>query len=295
MSGCFGGSSQDGRPSGQGVLVTGCSSGIGRAIAVHLAEQGFTVFATVRKERDAEALRQLGNPNLAPACPLDLTRLTDIPPIIDWVTQELQRRGQAGLYAVVNNAGGGSIAPIELLDVNKFRMEAETRLIGPVALLQACLPLIRQAQGRVVWIVTPALLPIRYVASIHAYDFAVNCLARTLQLELAPWNIPSIQIRCGGIQTAAPAKTRQDFAESLRQWPPECVERYASSLEHEQTMLAEFDMQRTDPREVAKVVQRALCARKPKSRYQIGYMAGIAALAEYLPQPLLDFVMSKRA
>lgn len=282
-------------PNGEGVLVTGCSSGIGRATALHLAARGFTVFATVRRERDADDLRQLGNPNLVPIWPLDLTHLADIPPVVDLMTQELKRRGQQGLYAIVNNAGGGAIAPIELLDIGKFQREAETRLIGPVALLQAFLPLIRQAQGRVVWIVTPALLPIRYVSSIHAYDFAVNCLARTLQLELAPWNIPSIQVRCGGIQTAAPAKSAQELEEFFKHWPPERFELYATALKEEQASLAQFDKKRTDPQEVAKVVQRALCAPQPKRRYQIGYLAGVATLAEYLPQPLLDWVMSKRA
>src|SRR5512143_3698011 len=92
-------------PNGEGVLITGCSSGIGRAVALHLAARGFTAFATVRRERDADELRQLGNPNLVPIWPLDLTRLADIPPVVDLVTQELKRRGQQGLYAIVNNAG----------------------------------------------------------------------------------------------------------------------------------------------------------------------------------------------
>jgi NAD(P)-dependent dehydrogenase (short-subunit alcohol dehydrogenase family) len=287
--------SQSWRPSGEGVLVTGCSSGIGRATAIQLAESGLTVFATVRKERDAEQLRQLGNPNLVSTYPLDLTRLTDIPPLVDFVSQEMRRRGKEGLFAIVNNAGGGSIAPIELMDVARFRLEAETRLIGPVALLQAFLPLIRQAHGRIVWIVTPALMPIRYVSSIHANDFAANCLARTLQLELKPWNIPSIQVRCGGINTAAPTKTDDEFAASFKQWPSERFKLYAAALEKEQVELAKFDEKRTEPQEVAKVVLKALIANKPKARYQIGYMAGVAALAEYLPQPLLDWVLSKRA
>ncbi len=279
---------------GEGVLVTGCSSGIGRAVALHLAAQGFTVFAAVRKAHDADALRQLGDPNLIPVCPLDLTHLTDIPPIVDFVSQEMQRRGKDGLYAIVNNAGGGSIAPIELMEIDKFRTEAETRLIGPVALLQAFLPLIRRAHGRLVWIVTPGLMPLPYLSSIHAYDFAVNCLARTVQLELAPWDIPSIQIRCGGIQTAAPAKTARELEESFKNWPKERFELYAASLEKELAEQAKFDKKRTDPREVAKVVQKALCASHPKRRYQIGYMAGVAALAEALPQSLLDWAMSRR-
>lgn len=60
-------------PNGEGVLITGCSSGIGRAAAVHLARRGFTVFATVRKESDVQSLSKLNEPNLVPTYPLDLT------------------------------------------------------------------------------------------------------------------------------------------------------------------------------------------------------------------------------
>jgi Gpi18-like mannosyltransferase len=58
--------------------------------------------------------------------------------------------------------------------------------------------------------------------------------------------------------------------------------------------MAEFDQTRTEPEQVAKVVCAALCAKKPKRRYQIGYMAGAAALLEYLPQSAVDFIMAKR-
>lgn len=98
-------------PNGEGILVTGCSSGIGRTVAFHLARRGFTVFATVRKQTDADQLRQLNEPNLVPVCPLDLTNHDHIPPILDFVTRELQARGKKGLYAIVSNAGAGGIAP----------------------------------------------------------------------------------------------------------------------------------------------------------------------------------------
>ena len=89
---------------GEAVLITGCSSGIGRAIALGLAKHGFTVFASVRKEADAESLRRLDEPNLVPVCPLDLTRLEHIKHAADTVVHELERRGKKGLYALVNTA-----------------------------------------------------------------------------------------------------------------------------------------------------------------------------------------------
>lgn len=277
-----------------GVLVTGCSSGIGREAARYLAKQGFTVFATVRKEEDAEALEQLDLPNLVPTWPLDLTRLEQIPGLVEFVRKELHHRDLPGLYALVNNAGGGGIAPIELMDPEDFRTELETRLLGPVALLQALLPLIRTARGRILWIATPALIPIPFVSSIHACDFAANCLARTLHLELQPWGIPNILIRCGGIQTPSPEKSDRELQENLRHWPEDRAALYRGRLEQEREGFAEFDEKRTPPEEVARVIHRALAARRPRRKYLIGHMARAAAVLEYLPQTWVDFIMARR-
>ena len=276
---------------GRGVLVTGCSSGIGRAIALHLARRGFTVFATVRREADRAALAELEDPNLVPVCPLDLTRPADIPPLVDRIEAELARRGQAGLYALVNNAGGGGVAPVELMDTEAFRVELETRLSGPVALVQALLPLLRRGAGRIVWIVTPAIIPTPYVAGIHACDFAANCLARTLDIELAPWEIPVVQVRCGGIKTAKGLDTVAQ-TEAILAHP--CGELYRGQLEGWAREMAAFDRHRTPPERVVEVVAAALCAARPKHRYSIGHMASAAAFLEALPQPLADAILKAR-
>jgi NAD(P)-dependent dehydrogenase (short-subunit alcohol dehydrogenase family) len=273
------------------VLITGCSSGIGYATAQHLAKIGFTVFATVRKEADAEKLRRLAEPNLIPIHPLDLTNLGGVLPLVNTIQTEIQRRGQPGLYALINNAGGGSVAPIELMDVNTFHTELQTRLVGAVALVQAILPLLRQGAGRIVWIMTPATIPTPYVTSIHACDFAVNCIARTLDIELKPWHIPSIQIRCGGIKTTKGLETTAEVEAILRH--PK-AELYRQSLKRWSKEMAEFDQKRTDPEQVAQVVQKALCARNPKRQYSIGYMSGAAAFLESLPQSLTDTVLKAR-
>jgi NAD(P)-dependent dehydrogenase (short-subunit alcohol dehydrogenase family) len=284
------------------VLVTGCSSGIRRATALHLAQKGFTVFATVRKNADADTLRQLELPDLIPICPLDLARLDQVRAAQEEVSAELDRRGIAGLYALVNNAGAGSVAPVELMDLQKFQTELQARLVGPAALVQGFLPMIRKhrpgvlpgAHGRIAWIVTPSLTPTRYVASIHAPDFAVNCLVRTLNLELAPWGIPNIMIRCGGIQTAASARSAWELEQACREWPPERYALYAEALRREQEFFTRFDAKRTPPEAVARVVYRALTDPKPRSRYRVGYMSGAAALLESLPQPLADWLMARR-
>lgn len=281
-------------PNGKAVVVTGCSSGIGRATAIYLAQFGFTVFATVRKEADAQNLRNLNIPTLIPICPLDLSDPHDITMAVESIEAELDDRAGLELYAIVNNAGGGSISPIELMDVNQFRTELAARILGPIELLQAFLPHIRQAHGRVLWIATPALLPIPFVANIHACDFAINCLARTLQLELKPWNIPSIQIRCGGVMTAAPDRNMRELEAAFKQWPRERLQLYVDTLHKTQAEFAKFDTRRTQPEVIAKVVYKALTVSKPKRRYQIGHRSGVAMGLEYLPQPLVDSILESR-
>lgn len=281
-------------PGAAGVLITGCSSGIGHAMAIHLARHGFTVFATVRRETDADSLRNLNEPNLVPICPLDLSRLEQIPGVVERVNAELARRGGDGLYALVNNAGGGEVAPIELMNLDKFRIELQTRVLGSVAMVQAFLPMIRQAGGRIVWIVTPATIPTPYVTSIHACDFAVNGIARTLDIELERWGIPSIMIRCGGIKTKTGLRTTADLEASSQSWPRERSVLYEQALRQWGKDMAEFDEKRTEPGKVAEVVLRALCATRPRRRYAIGHMAGAAAFLESLPQPIADSILKAR-
>ena len=279
---------------GRSVLITGCSSGTGRETAIKLGEHGFTVFATVRKEADAENLRNLKVPNLVPVCPVDLTNLDHITNAAKVVADELDRRGKKGLYALINNTGGGSPAPVELMELDQFQRELQTRILGSVAMVQAFLPLIRQTSGRIIWIMTPALIPTPYVASIHACDFALNCIARTLEIELKPWRIPNIMIRCGGIKTPAGLRTTTDVEAVLQKGPPERVALYEKALRRWGKDMAEFDDKRTEPEKVAEMVFNALIAEDPKRRYSIGHMARLAVFLELMPQSVADWILKKR-
>ena len=285
------------------VLITGCSSGIGRASAIYLAERGFLVFAGVRKQSDVENLRHLNNPNLVPICPLDLTNLDHVSNAAETVAGELKKRDMFGLYALINNAGGGSPAPIELMDLEQFNRELHARLLGAVAMLQAFLPLIRQAEhlhlrqaagGRIVWIMTPAMIPTPYVTSIHACDFAVNCIARTLDIELKRWRIPNIMIKCGGIKTPAGLRTVADVNTVLRTAPPERTALYEDAFSRWANDMEEFDKHRTDPELVAEVIFKALSAARPRRQYSIGYLARAAAMLEAMPQPMADWILKMR-
>jgi NAD(P)-dependent dehydrogenase (short-subunit alcohol dehydrogenase family) len=276
------------------VLVTGASSGIGYTVAVYLAKQGYTVLATVRRNSDVEMLNKLGFNNLKPLCPLDLTKQEQIYSIANFVKEQITNNEWPSLYAIINIAGGGQIAPIELMNISGFREELEKRLVGPISLLQELLPLLRHTKGKVFWISTPGLFPVPYVADIHAPDFAVNYLARTLNLELRPDGIKNILIRCGGINTPSPKRTENNLIEKLKDCSKERVDIYKDRLVKLEKELKKFAAKRTEPEEVAELIAKVLSKQKTKVRYHVGYMSGLGAFLERLPQSWIDFIMGKR-
>jgi NAD(P)-dependent dehydrogenase (short-subunit alcohol dehydrogenase family) len=181
------------------------------------------------------------------------------------------------------------------MDLDRFRTEMETRVMGPTALLQRLLSLIRRARGgRILWIATPALMAVPYVASIHACEFAMNCIAQNLQLELSPWSIPNILIACGGIRTAAPARTKTELQSALRSWPREKADLYRKSLQKLEGQFDRFDQRRTEPEEVARALYTALTAAKPKRKYLVGHQAEWMNWARLLPQSMIDSMFQKR-
>jgi NAD(P)-dependent dehydrogenase (short-subunit alcohol dehydrogenase family) len=280
--------------SSKSVLITGASSGIGNATALHLAKQGYIVLAGVRKNSDVQTLNNLGLNNLKPLYPLDLTISDQILSATSLIKEQVRTNQIPALHAIINIAGGGSLSPVELLDISDFREELEKRIVAPVIMLKELLPLLRETKGRILWIATPALFPIPYVADIHAADFAVNYLARTLNLELIPDGIRNIMIRCGGIKTPSVARSEKELAERLDKMPKEKSDIYKSRLEKILKGQEKFDSKRTEPIEVAKLIAYVLVVKNPKTRYQIGHMSKLGALLEKFPQSWVDFIMEKR-
>ncbi len=121
------------------VLITGASTGIGRATAMHLDAKGWRVFAGVRKEADADSLRAAGSERLVPLM-LDVTDPEQIAAAADRVGDEV---GEAGLDGLVNNAGIAVPGPLETLPIDDFRRQVEVNLTAHVAVTQAMLPAIR--------------------------------------------------------------------------------------------------------------------------------------------------------
>src|SRR5688500_9161604 len=179
------------------VVITGASTGIGRACAIDLDGRGFRVFAGVRKDEDGERLRS-ERPSIEPLR-IDVTDAGEIAAARDRVGEEVGERGLAGL---VNNAGIAVPGPLEHLPLDEIRRQLEVNVLGQIAVTQAFLPLLRTARGRIVNIgsiggrvALPLLGP--YAGSKHAMEGISDSLRR----ELRPWGIEVSLVRPGPIAT----------------------------------------------------------------------------------------------
>jgi NAD(P)-dependent dehydrogenase (short-subunit alcohol dehydrogenase family) len=176
------------------ILVTGASTGIGRACALRFAELGYRIFAGVRKLADGEALRANSSGNIEPVL-LDVTQTESI-------VGALAVADDQPLAGLVNNAGIALVGPLELLPIDAWRKQFEVNVIGLVAVTQAFLPLLRRGRGRIVNIGSIAgrsALP-----GSGAYDstkFAVEAITDVLRMELHAFGISVSVIEAGAVAT----------------------------------------------------------------------------------------------
>jgi NAD(P)-dependent dehydrogenase (short-subunit alcohol dehydrogenase family) len=132
------------------VVISGASSGIGRHAALHLAEKGYVVFAGVRKETDADSIRQLQVKGLHPVL-LDVTKHDSCVAAYQTVKQ-FSQENKIPIVALVNNAGISRRVPAEIHQLNDIRRVFDTNFFGMVDLTQVFIPALRESKGRIVMI-----------------------------------------------------------------------------------------------------------------------------------------------
>jgi NAD(P)-dependent dehydrogenase (short-subunit alcohol dehydrogenase family) len=268
------------------VVITGASTGIGEACALRLDRIGFSVFAGVRKDADADRLRAEASSRLTPVR-LDVTDQATIDAARHQVEETVGERGIAG---VVNNAGVGYGGPIEFLPLDEWRAQFEVNVFGAVAVTQAFMPLVRKGQGRVVFIgsiggrfASPFIAP--YCASKYALEAIADCL----RFELRPWGINVAIVEPGSIATPIWDKAEDTLARLKRELPTEAMERYGDAIAAIDAFTHDAAKRGIPPDAVAKSVQHALTAKRPKTRYLVGRDARIqAAASTVLPDRMLD-------
>jgi NAD(P)-dependent dehydrogenase (short-subunit alcohol dehydrogenase family) len=271
------------------VLITGSSTGIGKACALHLDRQGWTVYAGVRKEADADDLRRAGSAKLTPVI-IDVTDQSQIDAVAKQIEADSGR-----LDGLVNNAGIGRGGPLEYLDLDEWRSQLEVNVIGQIAVTKAMLPLIRPAKGRVVFIGSiGGRLGSPLMGPYNASKFAIEGIGHALRQELKPKGVHVSVIEPGAIDTEIWNKA-EDTLERLRsELPPIALEEYAevmATFEKGLTMNAKNGISADV---VAKVVEHALTAKRPRTRYLVGKDAkAVGALGRFLPDRALDVIVAK--
>jgi NAD(P)-dependent dehydrogenase (short-subunit alcohol dehydrogenase family) len=209
------------------VVITGASTGIGRDAALHLDRNGFRVFAGVRRESDAESLRNEASPKLEPLL-LDVTDAAAIAAAAKRVDAEV---GSAGLAGLVNNAGIGIGAPIEFLDLDELRRQLEVNVVAVVAVTQAFLPALRRARGRLVNVGSiGGRVSQPLVGPYSASKFAMEAISESERMELAPFGIDVSLIEPGAIATAIWEKTQTYAGGMLQTLPPAANELYGDAV-----------------------------------------------------------------
>lgn len=247
------------------VVITGTSTGIGRATALRLAEHGWRVFAGVRRLEDGEELAREGGARIAPL----LLEVTDAGSI-ERAAKEVERAA-GGLTALVNNAGISVGGPVELVETAGLQRQFEVNVFGPMALTRALLPLLRRARGRIVNVSSGAgraSMPMLgvYCASKHALE----ALSDALRLELRGAGVDVVLVEPGLIRTPFVDKGRSE-AEQLREtWSPEQRAYYEPRLASYLDQIRRLERLASKPELVAGVIERALTARSPAPRYTAG-------------------------
>lgn len=248
------------------VVVTGASTGIGLACAVHLDKLGFRVFAGVRKKEDGRRLQSQASPQLIPLL-LDVTRQDHIDAAAARIRETV---GDAGLAGLVNNAGVAVAGPLELIPVAEFRRQFEVNLFGQIAVTQAMLPPIKAARGRIVnmgsisgKIATPYLAP--YCASKHALE----ALTDSLRLELRRFGVDVSIVEPGSVDTPIWDKSRSDADRLAEVFLKDADFRYREDFYAVRKATEQISRRAIPASKVVDAVVHALTAPRPKTRYPV--------------------------
>jgi NAD(P)-dependent dehydrogenase (short-subunit alcohol dehydrogenase family) len=267
-------------------VVTGASSGIGRATALALADRGNRVIAGVRRDEDAAALRT-ADARVEPVI-LDVTNP-------EHVAQLAERTSGLPVAGLVNNAGIAVGGPLEGLPIDAVRGQYEVNVLGTVRVTQAVLPSLRAAKGRIVNIGsiggrvgTPFLGP--YASS----KAAVRSLSAALRGELRPWGIWVALVEPGAIDTPIWRKGEEGAPEATAALPEHVQRLYDKQMRALVNTVRKTGRAAIPTDVVVETIEHALTARRPRAVYTVGRDARVqAALHAALPARAFDALVAR--
>jgi NAD(P)-dependent dehydrogenase (short-subunit alcohol dehydrogenase family) len=271
------------------VLVTGASTGIGRATALRLDADGWRVFAGVRDPAAAEALQEAASARLSTVF-LDVTEPDQIAAAAEWIETEADAR----LDGLVNNAGVAIPGPLETLPLEDFRRQLEVNLVAYVAMTQALLPFVRRAEGRIVFVSSiGGRIAFPFSGAYHAAKFGTEAIGDVFRQELRPWGLKVAIVEPGSIDTPIWERGERT-AEELKARAPKTDLLYGNALEKFRKVIQDTAARGIPPEKVAGAIAHALESKRPRSRYLVGLDAKVQArLRPLLPTPVFDKIVAR--
>lgn len=269
------------RPHGDGpgvALVTGASSGIGRATALALHEAGFTTYASARNVADLRDFRSRGGRAIA----LDVTDEES-----RHVAMKTIETTHGGVDVLVNSAGIGVAAPMEELDLDALRAEFEVNVFGLLRMSQLVLPAMRAKQsGRIINIGSVGgLFTAPGAGAYHMSKYAVEALSDAMRAEVGPFDIHVSLLQPTGVR-GTPFVDKQR-ATMPNEDPASPYASFKANWDSGVASLMKNERATVTPEQVATVVIRAATARRPRPRYPVGVVAAV--------MPRVRGVLSDRA
>jgi NAD(P)-dependent dehydrogenase (short-subunit alcohol dehydrogenase family) len=245
----------------QVVLITGASSGMGKETAKLLLQQGYTVYAAARRIDRMADLQPLGGKVLSMDVTDDAAMIRGVDEII---------RAEGRIDVLVNNAGFGSYGAIEEVPMSDARYQMDVNVFGLARLSQLVIPhMRRQGSGKIVNItsiggkvVTP------FGGWYHASKFAVEALSDAMRMEVKSFGVDVIVIEPGGVKTEWGQIAMDNLAKVSGIGP------YKGMVDRVLATMPGIEAKAAEPLVIARLVARAITAKRPKTRYHGGYMAG---------------------
>ena len=272
------------------VLITGCSSGIGRAAALSLHQAGFTVYATARR---TEALTELSDRGLR-------TLALDVTDEQSMTTAVAAVEADAGAVAVlINNAGYGLYGPVEQLPMAEIRRQFETNFFGLVRLTQLVLPgMRRRGRGRILNVSSMGgRITLPGGAFYHASKYAVEALSDALRMEVAQFGIDVVLIEPGPVKTPWNDVAAGSLSTAGAAADGDAYREYKAAVgaSFGRVQGGLFGRLASTPEDIAKVITQAVTARRPRARYLINPVAkSLVAMNRVLPARAYDSMLRRQ-
>lgn len=270
------------------IVITGASTGIGKACALYLDKLGFKVYAGIRSDTDGDNLRRLASDKLVPII-LDVTDEKSISDAAGFI----ERESGSQIFGLINNAGIGRSGVLEATPVNEIKNVMDVNVIGLMAMTKAMIPMLRKNKGRIINIGSTASFLASPGASAYAASkFAVRAITDSLRRELKPFDMNVVLVAPGAVESEIWKKGKAYKEEMSKNIKPEIAQSYAQLIKFGENLITKI--KKIPAVEVAKSVEHALTSAKPKHYYLVGEDAKGGAKAAKLPKGLLDWIFMKR-